>query len=250
MQAHSAFRDALTPLVPVAIWYRDGFRLAIRAPFRILVASFLPLAVEIVLQLIPWLGVPLSKLVTPMVALGGIAALRRLDNQGEWRWSDLASAFSAVHRARAFRWSLLLSLIWLFQCAVAMVLHGSEGLRALLLGVRIPELMTPAFALLVIILPGMLLTAPLTLSGPLVILEGRPALLGVRESLRWAGRFWPSVLAYAGTSTLVFCAGMLLSPLLLLPGIPLLLTSGYCAYRCTATRPSPVAAGAWAPIAG
>lgn len=227
---HRPSLSPLLPLRPFARWWSAGLRLARRAPFRIFVASLLPLLIEALLQLIPSIGMLLSKLLTPLFASGSLVALSRLDLRREWRWSDLISAFSANHRARAFRWSLLMSVVWLSQSAIALVLYGTEGLRALLLGERISQMATPAFALAVI-LPGLVLSIPLMISGPLLILEGRGATDSLRSSLRWAVRFWPSVLSYAMASALLFSAGLALSPLILLVGIPLLFTSSYCAYR-------------------
>lgn len=230
--------STLARLQPFACWWSAGSLLALRAPFRIVVAALFPLLIEALLQLIPAVGMLLSKLLTPLFALGSLMTLSRLDTQSHWRWSDLISAFSANHRARAFRWSLMMSVFWLSQSAIALALYGTEGLRALLLGERIPALATPTFALAVI-LPGVLLSTPLMISGPLLVLEGAGAVESLRASLRWAARLWPSVLSYAIASALLFSAGIVLSPLILLVGIPLLFTSSYCAYRAAATDLAP-----------
>lgn len=230
-------RPSLSPparLQAFARWWSAGLRLALRAPFRILIASLLPLVVEALVQLIPWFGVVLSKLLTPFFVLGSLVALSHLETRGEWHWSDLGSAFSANRRAQALRWSLLMSAIWLFQSAIALAVYGGAGLRALLLGAHTSQLMTPAFAATVIV-PGLLLAVPLMLSGPLLAIEGCGAVDSLRSSLRWAAKLWPSVLMYAISSALLFCAGLLLSPLILLIGVPLLFTSSYCAYRAAAT---------------
>lgn len=133
----SAVIDALPSSDPLRAgralrWCMDSFRLWWRAPWKLLVLAVAIFAVEGLLQLVPWVGVTLSKVVVPMLTLGFILGLDALVRSGSVRWASLFDAFRGGRPWRA----LLLSLLWggsvfaLQQVCTALRMVGQRWTRS------------------------------------------------------------------------------------------------------------------------
>lgn len=109
----SAVIDALPTSDPLRTgravrWCVDSFRLWWRAPWRLLVLAVAIFVVEGLLQMVPWVGLTLSKVTVPMLALGFILGLDALARSGSMGW---ASLFDAFRGGRVWSASLLV-LFW------------------------------------------------------------------------------------------------------------------------------------------
>lgn len=167
----SAFTRALR-------WSVDGLRWWRRAPWMLLLLCLIQLLVETLLQLIPWAGVALSKLVVPMLVMGILLGLEDVAQGGRLR---LACLFGCMRRGR-FLPALGLAALWGFtvtgfQQLCACLAYGWPALDAVLFGhmTAHPELASLRFERILII-PGLL---------PLTLLMLAPFLLLFRGASPW-----------------------------------------------------------------
>ena len=192
----SAVPDNLPVASPVPAsrglrWCVDGLRLWRRAPFKLLLLCLVQLLVEMVLQLVPWVGVSLSKLVVPILLMGILLGLDELARGGPLRWSCLTVA---LHRRR-FLSLLALAAMWglgvfAVQQGVAWAVYGWPAVDAVWLGHAMAHraLMTPAFER-VLLVPGVLPSVLLLLAPCLFVLGGQSPWRSVRVSVRTVLRF-------------------------------------------------------------
>ena len=153
VQPRSAFARALH-------WVVQGFRWWRRAPWMLPLLCVIQLLVESLLQLIPWVGVALSKLVVPLLVMGILLGLEDVAQGGRLRF---ASLMGCLRRGRLLP-ALGLAALWGFatfgfQQLCACLVYGWPALDAVLFGrmTAHPELVGPGFAR-VLILPGLLPT--------------------------------------------------------------------------------------------
>ena len=172
-------------------WCVDGLRLWRRAPFKLLLLCLVQLLAEMVLQLIPWVGVTLSKLVVPILLMGILLGLDELARGGTLRWSCLAAAPGR----RRFQPLLALAAMWglgvfAVQQGVAWAVYGWPAVDAVWLGHAMAHraLMTPAFSR-VLLMPGVLPSVLLLLAPCLFVLDGRSPWRSVRDSVHTVLRF-------------------------------------------------------------
>ncbi|QEE23465.1 hypothetical protein CS053_02335 [Rhodanobacter glycinis] len=172
-------------------WCVDGLHLWRRAPIKLLLLCFVPLLVESVLQLIPWMGVTLSKLVVPIVLMGILLGLDELARGGRLRWSCL---LDALHRRR-FLPLLALAAMWgmgvfAVQQGVAWAVYGWPALDAVWLGHVMAHrgLMTMTFER-VLLMSGILPSVLLWLAPCLFVLDGLSPWQSVCASVRTVLRF-------------------------------------------------------------
>lgn len=171
-------------------WCLDGLRLWRRAPFRLFLLCLAQLLAEALLQLVPWVGVTLSKLVVPMLLLGILLGLDELARGGRLRWSCLLDGV----RRRPFPPVLALAALWgvgvfALQQAVAWLVYGWPAVDAVWLGHAAAhrELMTPAFER-VLLMSGVLPSVLLLLAPCLFLFEGRSPWRAVGGSVRMVWR--------------------------------------------------------------
>lgn len=172
-------------------WCIDGLHLWRRAPIKLLLLCFVPLLVESALQLIPWMGVTLSKLVVPIVLMGILLGLDELARGGRLRWSCL---LDALHRRR-FLPLLALAAMWgmgvfAVQQGVAWAVYGWPALDAVWLGHVMAHrgLMTMTFER-VLLISGILPSVLLWLAPCLFVLDGLSLWQSVCASVRTVLRF-------------------------------------------------------------
>lgn len=193
-------------------WCIDGLRLWRRAPFKLLVLCLVQLLVESLLQLIPWVGVSLSKLVVPMLLMGILLGLDELARGGRLRWSCLLDA----PRRRRFLPLLALAAMWglgvfAVQQGVAWAVYGWPALDAVWLGHVMAHraLMTMTFER-VLLIPGVLPSVLLLLAPCLFLFDGlspwQSVCASVRTVLHFAAPFGVFLLVNLAVFALLLAA--------------------------------------------
>ncbi|WP_017463343.1 hypothetical protein [Dyella ginsengisoli] len=228
-------------LARAAGWYREGFRLWRRAPFRLVGLSLACMVAEVLLQLVPLAGTVLSKAVVPMLAVGVWIGLDRLARGEPLRFACLLSGW------RHPRWPALWGLsaavgliVFAVQVAAAAAVYGPAVWDAVVLGhlLHHPALQTRRMEF-VLLLPGLVPATLLTLAPPLFLFRGEGVLAALAGSLR-------RVAAHAVAFTLALLPQLVLfavalsspwaMPLLLLL-MPLGTLLAYAAWRDLAGAP-------------
>lgn len=169
-------------------WSMEGLRWWRRAPWMLLWLCLLQLLVEIVLQLIPWVGVTLSKLVVPLLLMGIFLGL---DDVAAGKRLRLACLAGCLRRGR-FLSALGLAAWWGFlvfgaQQLIAYLVYGSAAVDAVLFGhmAAHPELANLQFTR-TLILPGLLFTTLLLPAPFLLLFRGVPPWQAICGSVRIA----------------------------------------------------------------
>lgn len=171
-------------------WCVDALRLWRRAPWKLLVLGVTPLVIETLLQLVPWVGVTLSKIAVPMLILGVVLGLDGLARNGTLRWGSLFDAFRGGRLWRALLLALLFGgSVFAVQQLCAALVYGWPAVDAVWLGhvMAHRELLSRTFEY-VLILPGVPLTVLLVLASPLFLFAGRSPWRAMWESLRFVLR--------------------------------------------------------------
>lgn len=215
-------------------WAREGLRLWRRAPLRLWLLCVAVLLVEGALQLIPSVGVALSKLAVPMLTLGILHGLDESADAGRMRWGCL---FDALRGGRAGSALLLAALtglpVFAVQQVSACLVYGPVALDAVLFGhfTAHPELATTPF-LFVLMLPG-IVPATLLMLAPLLWWDGRTPWQAVRGSLHLVRRHFAAFAVIAALSAAI-CAllfGLRWGAVLVLAYVPWMLATTCAAWR-------------------
>jgi hypothetical protein len=189
MLSATANRSAAKPLNALARalrWSVEGLRWWRRAPWMLLWLCLLQLLVEAVLQLIPWAGVTLSKLVVPLLVMG---ILLGLDDMAEGKRLRLACLAGCLRRGRflpalglAACWGLM---VFGLQQLVAYMVYGPAAIDAVLFGHMAAhrELANLRFTR-TLILPGVLFSTLLLPAPFLRLFRGLPPGPAIRDSVR------------------------------------------------------------------
>ncbi|MBD8872640.1 hypothetical protein [Rhodanobacter sp. DHB23] len=159
-------------------------------PLRLFLLCFAQLLVETLLQLIPWVGVTLSKLAVPVLLMGILLGLDEQARGGRLRWSSLLDGL----RHRPFMPVLALAALWglgvfAVQQAVAWLVYGWPAVDAAWLGHAMAhrELMTATFER-VLLVPGVVPAILLMLAPCLFLFDGQSPWRAVCNSVRMACR--------------------------------------------------------------
>ncbi|MDO1528883.1 hypothetical protein QMK61_08605 [Fulvimonas sp. R45] len=191
----SAIPDRLPATTPLPAsrglrWCLDGLRLWRRVPLRLFLLCFAQLLAETLLQLIPWVGVTLSKLVVPVLLMGILLGLDEQARGGRMRWACLLDGL----RRRPFAPVLALAASWglgvfAVQQGVAWLAYGWPAVDAVWLGHAMAHraLMTPTFER-VLLVPGVVPSILLMLAPCLCLFDGRSPWRAVCGSVRAAWR--------------------------------------------------------------
>ena len=215
-------------------WWASGFGLLRRAPIRLSIVCLLPLVVEGLVQLIPLVGTPLSKIIVPLVGNGILVVFDRFWTTGNVAWRGLLWSFAAKNRGPALQLALISASVFVLQVALATAIYGPAAFDAVVLGHphAHPELAGRTFVL-VLILPGLLPAGLLLFAGPLVVLCGRRPVEAATSSIRLMASS-PGALAFTCLTMAAMITVSLLwgySMLLLLVFFPWMGATGYMAYR-------------------
>ena len=220
-----------------AAWMRGAWRLFRLAPLAILALSLLPILVEAALQLLPGIGIVLSKLLTPPAsawvlvmidsrARAGAFAPRRATRRWWTRLPQIALA------------AVLLGAVFAFQMLTAALIGGSDQAMAFALG-DIERLTLSRAEVAAVLASGVIPGSLVIFVVPRVVLDGNGVGPAIIESLSLVVRYWRPVAMYAALSAALI-ASLLWVPLLLLVFLPLAGCAGYAMYR-DVFDPTPVA---------
>ncbi|WP_109124440.1 hypothetical protein [Dyella sp. C11] len=208
----------------VAYWCMEGLRVWRRYPLRLFLLCLAPMVLEALLQLIPLVGVALSKVFPLLLSFGVFQGLVAAEASGVLRWSSPFSTWQHGYRWRALGLALLCGpLVFGVQQGVAAAVYGWPAVDAVLLGHMSahPELANRLFICL-LILPGTPVAIWLALAPMFVMFRGATPWQAMRSSVAVMLRS-PGAFATYALIQLLLMAGLLLIPwgmLLLLALLP------------------------------
>lgn len=216
-------------------WWVDSFRLWWRAPWKLLALAVVIFVVEGLLQLVPWVGVTLSKIAVPMLTFGFILGLDALARSGSMRW---ASLFDAFRGGRVWQ-TLLLALLYggsvfaVSQVCTALV-YGWPAVDAVWFGHVMAHrpLLTMNFQYL-LILPGVPASILLALAPTLFLFGDRSPWRACVDSVRFVLRH-PTPFALLTVINLALAALALSVPmgvLILIALSPVMTAGAYVIWR-------------------
>jgi hypothetical protein len=215
-------------------WWRRGAAFLAGAPGRVAVWSLFPLAVEVLLQLVPVVGIVASKVLTPLAGAVTFLAFDRIARQQPAPPDALLTQLRRVGARNLVGLAVIGVGIYALQLAVGVAVYGAPALDLALLGRTTGHeaLMADRGFLLLLVLVGLLPGVLLLFVTPLVVLGGRSTPRAVSLS---AG----AMLASPGAAAVTFALTALLIGaaiasglgLLLLVLVPLLSAVYFAAYR-------------------
>lgn len=216
-----------------ARWWIDGLVFWRRAPLRIALISLLPLVVESLAQAIPWIGIPLSKLLVPLVSTAVYVALDDLHAGRAPSQQSIRNSLQRVGWRQLLLLAALMMSIYATQLAAGYLMYGEPALDVALLGnLEAHRDLFDSRFVLTLVLPGLVPATLLMFALPLVALGGMPAVRACSVSVArmlLSPAAWAVTLAItAGLFTLSLVWGMGLILLLLVPWAS---ATGYVAYR-------------------
>ena len=212
------------PVRRVASWCLEGLRLWRRYPLRLFLLSLAPMVLEALLQLVPLVGVALSKVFPLLLSIGVLQGLVDAVLSGRLRWSSPLRLWQHSYRWRALGLALLCGpLVFGLQQLGVAAIYGWPAVDAILLGhvAAHPEFANRTFSCL-LILPGVPVAIGLGLAPMFVMFRNVAPWQAMQRSLTTMLRSPAAFSMYAGIQ-LLLTAGMLLVPfglLLLLPLLP------------------------------
>jgi len=194
-------------------WSMEGLRWWRRAPWMLLWLCLLQMLVEIVLQLIPWIGVALSKLVMPLLVMGIFLGL---DDVAAGKRLRLTCLAGCLRRGR-FLPALGLAAWWGFlvfgvQQLIAYLVYGPAAVDAALFGHMAAhrELANLQFTR-TLILPGVLFVTVLLPAPFLLLFRGVPPWQAICGSMRIVA-FHAASFAWFGVLNLLLYALLFATP--------------------------------------
>jgi hypothetical protein len=214
-------------------WWRGGFALLRRAPWRIAAWSLLPLLVEILLQALPTIGVVASKLLTPLAGVLSVLAFARIARGQPVNGAALGAGLRRIGAARLVALALVAFAIYLLQVLVAAAVYGAAAVDVAVLGRTSghEELLADRSFLLLLVLVGLVPGVLLLFVTPLVALADRSVAGAVSQS---AGALLSSpaalALTYGLTALLVALAITWGQGIALLLVVPMLSAVYFAAY--------------------
>lgn len=222
---------ASTALIPAARsldWLRGGWRVLRLAPLPIVLLAFVPILVEILCQMLPHVGIVLSKWATPMAAALLWVLVDRRVRHGAF------GVTGALHRWR-LRWpalavaSLLGLGVFVIQLGVAAALAGPEQAWAIATG-AVEDLHMSRAQLALMMASGVLPGLALMTVQPRILLDGRGVREAIVDNARVLLRAWKPVGLFT-LASMGLVAAVMWWPVVLLALPPSGLAVGYAMYR-------------------
>lgn len=206
-------------------WYAEAMRLFKRGPATFCALGFLTIVTELLLGLVPEIGVLGSKLVTPLVACGMLYASAATDAGNRPRLVHALYAFRASPGAIAAILAAS-SLTFLVEWWAADAIADVNLFR---LGKAATDLSLPA--VLGIYAIGILASLPLTFVPFLALFERTGLVASFGQSLRAFNLNAPALLAYGVLSYALLIAGLLTNGIGLVLAFPFWAASSYAAWK-------------------
>lgn len=209
-------------------WLADAARLFRRAPFALFVLALLPIAFEAICQAVPVVGIVGSKLLTPFVSAWAFVLLDRKARHDAFAMRE-ATRYWRAQLPGVAGIALFAAGVFGVQLAVAALLGSAEQAAAIAFG-QVAALDLSRAQLALVLVSGLIVTAPLTFVVPRVLFDRVGLHAAIRESIHVAARHWRPVLVLTTLLAGLLAAAMWW-PWLLLVLLPLGLCAGYAAYR-------------------
>jgi hypothetical protein len=174
-------------------WCTDGLRLWRLAPFKLFILCLVQLLIEAVLQLIPWAGVTLSKIVVPLLLFGMLLGLDGCARGQRMRWSCILDGFRQRPFVPVLGFAAFYGLsVFAVQQATAWLVYGWPAVDAVWLGHAMAHraIMTPAFER-TLLLPGILPSVLLIMAPCLFLIDGLSPWRAIAASVRTVLRLAP-----------------------------------------------------------
>jgi hypothetical protein len=209
-------------------WVGQTWTLFRSAPLRLMGLALLPVVFEAIVQLIPEVGMVLSKLLTPLASAWVLAMVHQ---------RALTGAFGPAHASGRWRarlgqllpLALVSSGVFAFQLAAGILIADWEHMVALASG-SVSDLRLSRPQMAAILASGIVPATLLMFAPPLVLLSGQSIGRAIEQSVLAVVRYWRPMLIYALVSAALI-AGMLWQIWMLLLYLPAALYVGYAAYR-------------------
>lgn len=224
-------------------WIGDGWRLFRKATVMWIVFLVLFFLVHLGLSMVPWVGVLIGNLVSPVI-LGGIAlGCRSLETGGDLELEHLLAGFRrntgylvAIGAIYIVGELLLLAVFGFFAgvTLLAALFRGDEGAIAMLIPADALWLAVGSLVTLALALP---LLAAFWFAPALAMLHDMPAIPAMRESLYACLRNFLPMLVYGLVMGLLLVLAVIPLGLGLIAWAPLMLATIYTSYRSVFTEP-------------
>lgn len=212
----------------VGRWCVLGWRVFRQAPVRIWLLALVPILFEALMQLMPTVGIGLSKLLTPAVSAWVLIML-------DCRVRGHGFAPGAAGRKAVVRWRQVAGLalagvaVFAVQLSTTALVGGQAQAIALASG-DIAGMGYSKAGMAGILASGMIPMLLLFFVAPRMMLDGLRLGPAIAENARLLLRCWRPVLLYSAMMAVVL-AGLLWLPLMLLLLLPAGLCIAYAAYR-------------------
>jgi len=222
--AQASFLPHAVPLTHAFTWFEDAMRMFKRAPLRWCALGCITLACELLLDLLPGIGVAAANVIVPVVECGMLLGAAAVDRGAPLEIRYAVAAFRAPPAALA---AIVLSALWVFAIE-AFVAYATTGANLLVdpTGARI----APA-DLLVVVAAASLASLPLLFVPLAVLLQdaafGRAFATSVRAFALNVG----PLLLFGLLSLGLIVVGLLAFGVPLIAIFPILASANYAAWK-------------------
>jgi hypothetical protein len=206
-------------------WYEDAMRLFKLAPLTWCALGFITLAADFGLQLLPGIGVAMSKIIVPLVECGMLIGAVALDRGRPLSLRYAISAFGARPSAVA---AIVISALAIFA-AEALAVYFIAGANLLATDSEIEELSSAAVFGSVAI--GALASLPVAFVPFAVLFSGASFTDAFASSVRAFALNLAPLLIFAALAVALVALGLLLFGVGLIAVYPLLSAASYAAWK-------------------
>jgi len=206
-------------------WYEDAMRLFKLAPITWCALGFITLAADLGLQLLPSVGIGVSKVIVPLVECGMLIGAAALDRGGPLSLRYALTAFGARPAAVA---AIVISALAVFA-AEALAVYFIAGVNLLVADSEIDELSSLAVFGSVAI--GALASLPVAFVPFAVLFSGESFVDAFASSVRAFALNLAPLLIFAALAVLLVVLGLLLLGVGLIAVYPLVSAASYAAWK-------------------
>jgi hypothetical protein len=206
-------------------WYREAMRLWKRGPLTFAMLAAVAIATDLVLSLVPGVGVMLAQAAVPLAACGLLFASLAADRGGRPRLADLAGIAGAAPGALA---AIIASGVIVFA-AEALVAHTTAEINLLAPGTR--DIPLGLSTLLAIYTVGIAVSLPFTFVPFAALFDRLPFRAAFAQSFEGFARNPAPFALYGALSLLLLLLGWATFGLGLLLALPWWAASSYAAWK-------------------
>jgi hypothetical protein len=207
------------------IWYEEAMRLFKQAPATWCALGFITLAADLLLQMIPGIGIASSKVIVPIVECGMLIGAVALDRGRPLRVRYAIAAFGVRPAAVA---AIVISALAVFA-AEALAVYFISGANLLVAGAEVDELSAAAVFGSVAI--GALASLPVAFVPFAVLFSQASFTDAFASSMRGFALNLAPLLIFAALAVVLVALGLLLFGVGLIAVYPLLSAASYAAWK-------------------